>query len=53
MHEQPAYKAAHDGVSLPVAEGLGQRILALPIHADLSDEQVHHVSRVLIQALGG
>lgn len=50
LHEQPAYKAAHDGVSLPVAEGLGRRILALPIHPDLTNEQVDQVSQVLIQA---
>lgn len=51
LHEQPAYKGAHDGVSLPVAEGLGHRILALPIHADLTNAQVHQVSQALIQAL--
>ena len=51
LHEQPAYKAAHDGISLPVAEALGRRILALPIHADLSDEQVERVSQVLLRAL--
>lgn len=52
LHEQPAYRAAHDGTSLPVAEGLGQRILALPIHPDLSDEQAKRVAATLIQALG-
>lgn len=51
LHEQPAYKAAHDGVTLPVAEGLGSRILALPIHADLSNEQVAQVANVLTQTL--
>ncbi|GAN79702.1 DegT/DnrJ/EryC1/StrS family aminotransferase [Acidocella aminolytica] len=52
LHEQPAYRAAHDGTSLPVAEGLGQRILALPIHPDLSDEQAKRVAATLIQTLG-
>ena len=52
LHEQPAYKAAHDGTPLPVAEGLGHRILALPIHPDLSDDQVRHVTRHLVKALG-
>lgn len=51
LHEQPAYKAAHDGVKLPVAEGLGSRILALPIHADLSNAQVERVTTVLTQIL--
>ncbi len=40
LHHQPAYRAAHDGVALPVAEDLAKRILALPIHPDLSDAQV-------------
>ncbi len=52
LHEQPAYKAAHDGVALPVAEGLGGRILALPIHPDLTDEQARRVAATLRQALG-
>lgn len=52
LHQQPAYQAAHDGTALPVAEGLGRRILALPIHADLSDAQIARVSDVLAQALG-
>ncbi len=52
LHEQPAYKSAHDGVSLPVAESLGSRILALPIHPDLTDEQAGRVAATLRQALG-
>ncbi|WP_298283999.1 DegT/DnrJ/EryC1/StrS aminotransferase family protein [Acidocella sp.] len=51
LHEQPAYAAAHDGTSLPVAEGLGPRILALPIHPDLTDDQALRVTAVLRQAL--
>lgn len=53
LHEQPAYKATHDGAPLPVAEGLGRRILALPIHADLSDAQVAQVTQTLLRAQGG
>lgn len=52
LHQQPAYKNAHDSTPLPIAEGLGSRILALPIHADLSDEHVEYVTHHLIQALG-
>ena len=40
LHHQPAYCAAHDGVALPVAEDLATRILALPIHPDLTGAQV-------------
>ena len=51
LHQQPAYRAAHDGVALKVAEGLGGRVLALPIHPDLTDEQAKRVAETLAQAL--
>jgi dTDP-4-amino-4,6-dideoxygalactose transaminase len=51
LHQQPAYAQAHDGASLPVAEGLGRNILALPIHPDLTDAQVARVCAVLRGAL--
>jgi UDP-2-acetamido-2-deoxy-ribo-hexuluronate aminotransferase len=47
LHHQPAYRAAHDGVALPVAEDLATRILALPIHPDLTDAQVALASAAL------
>jgi UDP-2-acetamido-2-deoxy-ribo-hexuluronate aminotransferase len=40
LHLQPAYRHAHDGTALPVAEDLATRILALPIHPDLSEADV-------------
>ncbi len=43
LHRQPAYAAAHDGAALPVSEDLAARIMALPIHPDLSDAQAHRV----------
>ncbi len=52
LHQQPAYAACHDGVSLPVAESLGGRILALPIHPDLTDAQAARVVATLRAALG-
>ena len=53
LHQQPAYAACHDGAALPVAEGLGSRILALPIHPDLSDAQAKRVASVLRAAVAG
>jgi UDP-2-acetamido-2-deoxy-ribo-hexuluronate aminotransferase len=44
LHQQPAYASCHDGAKLPVAEGLGARILALPIHPDLTDAQALRVA---------
>lgn len=43
LHLQPAYRDHHDGTSLPVAEALARRILALPIHPDLSEAQIEHI----------
>lgn len=43
LHRQPAYAAAHDDAALPVSEDLATRILALPIHPDLSEVDVARV----------
>lgn len=52
LHQQPAYQAQHDGIALPVAERIGEHVLALPIHADLSDEAVGRVLAVIGQWVG-
>jgi len=51
LHRQPAYAGCHDGAVLPVAEALGARILALPIHPDLTDAQVARVVSTLRAAV--
>ncbi|MGC9269911.1 DegT/DnrJ/EryC1/StrS family aminotransferase [Acidiphilium sp.] len=43
LHHQPAYAGAHDGARLPVSEDVATRIMALPLHPDLSDAQVARV----------
>ncbi len=43
LHRQPAYRDQHDGSALPVSEALSGRILALPIHADLTDAELARV----------
>ncbi|WP_215761335.1 DegT/DnrJ/EryC1/StrS aminotransferase family protein [Acetobacter sp. P1H12_c] len=43
LHKQPAYRDRHDGTALPVSEDLAQRILALPIHPELTDDDVARV----------
>ncbi len=43
LHLQPAYAGAHDGARLPVSEDLATRIMALPLHPDLTD---HDVARI-------
>jgi UDP-2-acetamido-2-deoxy-ribo-hexuluronate aminotransferase len=51
LHQQPAYAGCHDGAALPIAEDLGTRILALPIHPDLTDAQASRVAAVLRAAV--
>ena len=48
LHRQPAYSAAHDGAALPVSEDLAGRILALPIHPDLTDEDVERICAAVL-----
>jgi len=52
LHRQPAYAEHHDGAALPVSDDLAGRILALPIHPDLSDAQAERVCDALAAALG-
>jgi UDP-2-acetamido-2-deoxy-ribo-hexuluronate aminotransferase len=51
LHRQPAYSAQHDGTSLPVSEDLATRILALPIHPDLTDNDVDRICAAVLEAV--
>ena len=50
LHRQPAYSDQHDGSALPVSEDLAGRILALPIHPDLTDQDVDRVCEAVLAA---
>ena len=50
LHLQPAYAAAHDGAALPISEDLAERILALPIHPDLTDADVERICDAVLAA---
>jgi UDP-2-acetamido-2-deoxy-ribo-hexuluronate aminotransferase len=52
LHLQPAYRGHHDGTALPVSEALAQRILALPIHADLTEAALGRVCDGVLSAVG-
>jgi len=52
LHRQPAYRDQHDGTALPVSEDLADRIMALPIHPDLSEAQLDHICRSVRVAAG-
>lgn len=53
LHRQPAYREHHDGSALPVSEDLADRILALPIHPDLTEQDVEQVCSLVRQAPPG
>ncbi len=50
LHRQPAYAPHHRGSPLPVAEDVAERILALPIHPDLTEAQVLRVAACVLEA---
>jgi UDP-2-acetamido-2-deoxy-ribo-hexuluronate aminotransferase len=51
LHSQPAYSGHHDGAGLPVSEDLANRILALPIHPDLSELDVAQICDAVLEAI--
>ncbi len=52
LHHQPAYRDHHDGAALPVSEDLATRILALPIHPDLTDVDIDRICNAVRRAAG-
>jgi dTDP-4-amino-4,6-dideoxygalactose transaminase len=50
LHRQPAYCEHHDGSALPISEDLANRILALPIHPDLTEQDIERVCSMVSQA---
>jgi dTDP-4-amino-4,6-dideoxygalactose transaminase len=48
LHHQPAYQAAHDGTALPVSEDIATRIMALPIHPELTEVDVERVIEAVL-----
>ncbi len=53
LHRQPAYASVHDGAALPVSDRIADRILALPIHPDLTEAQMQHVCEQVVRAVAG
>ena len=51
LHLQPAYREAHDGAALPVSEDLATRIMALPIHPDLTDADVARICEAVLASV--
>jgi dTDP-4-amino-4,6-dideoxygalactose transaminase len=51
LHQMSAFKAYVDGSRCPTAERLSGRVLSLPMHPYLTDEQAHYVADRMIDAL--
>ena len=52
LHRQPAYRDQHDGTGLPVSDDLAGRILALPIHPDLTQDALGRICDAVLAAVG-
>ncbi len=49
LHLQPAYQSYHNGSQLFVSENIAKRILALPIHPELTNKQVNRVIQTILK----
>ncbi len=52
LHRQPAYEVYAAGVDLPVSDMLADRVLSLPMSADLSEEDQNRVIAAVCVAAG-
>ncbi len=51
LPNQDAFKPYHDGSKYPVSEELSRRVLSLPMHAYLKDEEIQQVVKALKDVL--
>lgn len=51
LHRQPAYAAGDAGRQFPIAEAVARRVISLPMHAYLNEEDQHRVVTVLRDAV--
>lgn len=53
LHQQPVFKEAYKGLSLPVTEAIATRCVSLPICSELSDASVKQIVAVIRQVYAG
>ncbi|HTO44102.1 MAG TPA: DegT/DnrJ/EryC1/StrS family aminotransferase [Burkholderiales bacterium] len=53
LHQQPAYAPLFAGQQFPAAERVAQRVISLPMHADLDQVSQDKIVRALASALHG
>lgn len=52
LHLQNAYSGlGYPAGSFPVAENMSRRILSLPMHPELTDQQIEHVASLLMESM--
>ena len=51
LHKQEVFSEACAGLTLPVAEDVGERCMSLPIYPEMTDEQVRLVAKTVKEAL--
>ncbi len=52
LHRHPAFRQwVPDGLRLPVSEKLAEQVLSLPIHADITDDEIGYVCEQLLKNL--
>ena len=51
IHLQPAFQSQYGKVDLPIAAQSAQSIISLPMYAELSQEQIEHVTKTLKKVL--
>jgi dTDP-4-amino-4,6-dideoxygalactose transaminase len=40
-----------EGLDLPVTDWLTERVISLPIHTEMDDEQLHHITSAIFHFL--
>ena len=48
-HKQEAFTADFGNTSLPITEQLSKEVLSLPIHTELSQEQINHITSHILK----
>ena len=51
LHRQEVYREAYAGCRFPVADEVASKVLSLPMYPELTEDQIHRVCDVLLEAV--